>query len=120
MKQNLYMLHSRVQEVSLRYLLGPLSSRSLEDGFCSVSHPYRPQGRGTGSLLFNLLKSPLLLGAPPNILLLLHHLIKRAYNEAIAQNMHSSKAHCAQKRLCLFLTSGGDVVVILLTTSTGM
>ena len=40
------------------------------------------------------------------IILLPSRMINGAYNEAMVWNMHSPKAHCAQKGLCLFLTSG--------------
>ena len=79
-----------------------LSSSSGEDILYILSHPYWPQGHSSGYLLFNLLKSLLLLRSPHKIILLLRHLIKEAYNEAIVWNMHSTEVHYTQKRLCLF------------------
>lgn len=59
-----------------------------------------------GYLLFNLLKNLLLLRAPGKFILLLHHLMKEAYNEALVWNMHSLKTYYTQKRLSFFHTSG--------------
>ena len=65
-------------------------------------------------LLFNLLSSLLLLRTPQKVILLPHHLIQGAYNEAVVWNTHPPKAHYTQTRLCLFLSSGwrhgGDFV----------
>ena len=78
----------------------------MKDVLYILSYLYWPQGHGTGYLLFNLLKSLLLLRTAHKIMLLPHHLIKGAYNEAVVWNMHSPKAHYALKRRCLSLASG--------------
>ena len=70
-----------------------------------TSCPVHTGPRATAWAVFNLLKSLLLFRTPCKIILL-HHLIKGAYNEAVVWNMHFPKAHYTQKRLRLFLISG--------------
>lgn len=80
---------------------------------------YWLQGDGTGHVLFNLLKSLLLLKGPCKIIILLHHLMKVAYNEATVLEHAFFKNPLHTERI-MFLTSEQRNSSNLLITSVGM